>query len=191
MSGGDKDGDPGRVLHLPHALTLPQHLRQGPLDGEVYNTRAASGSTKQLLWIIFVRSFKIWFWSDLKKRWFSVLRKACFFRDFFVFEVMKFFVSPTFGAPGVWPSYSWRDTLCMMFAWRCFPLQGLELKFIGVDGGFTPLVSSLDYRMGVRFARVRTIVSTFPFRSLTNLIMIGWRKVGLQSSQACVWKIFY
>ena len=120
MSGGDKDGDPGRVLHLPHALTLPQHLRQGPLDGEVYNTRAASGSTKQLLWIIFVRSFKIWFWSDLKKRWVSVLRKACFFRDFFVFEVMKFFVSPTFGAPGVWPSYSWRDTLCMMFAWRCW-----------------------------------------------------------------------
>ena len=23
----------------------------------------------------------------------------------------------------------------MTFAWRCFPLLGLELKFFGVDGG--------------------------------------------------------
>jgi hypothetical protein len=30
-----QDGDPGGVMHLPHDLSLPSHLRQGSLDGEV------------------------------------------------------------------------------------------------------------------------------------------------------------
>ena len=72
------------------------------------------------------------------------------------------------------------------FAWRCFPILGLELKFFGVDGGFphspgstgsghflytivsrlgscckfSPLVSLLDNHMGVRSTSVRTIVCT-------------------------------
>ena len=72
----------------------------------------------------------------------------------------------------------------MGFAWRCFPILGLELKFFGVDGGFphspgstgsghflytivsrlgscckfSPLVSLQDNHMGVRSTRVRTIV---------------------------------
>ena len=72
------------------------------------------------------------------------------------------------------------------FAWRCFTLLGLELKFFGVEGGFphspgstgsghflynivsrlgscckfSPLVSLLDNYMGVRSTRVRTIVCT-------------------------------
>ena len=72
------------------------------------------------------------------------------------------------------------------FAWRCFPILGLELKFFGVDGGFphspgstgsghflytivsrlgscckfSPLLSLLDNHMGVRSTSVRTIVCT-------------------------------
>ena len=72
------------------------------------------------------------------------------------------------------------------FAWRCFPILGLKLKFFGVDGDFphspgstgsgnflytivsrlgccckfSPLVSLLDNHMGVRSTRVRTIVYT-------------------------------
>ena len=30
-----------------------------------------------------------------------------------------------------------------MFAWRCFPLMGLELRFFGVDGGFPPVLPTI------------------------------------------------
>ena len=54
--------------------------------------------------------------------------------------------------------YSWRDTYCNVFAWRCFPLLGLELSWAPAVN--LVLSSLLDNHMGVRSTRVRIIVCT-------------------------------
>ena len=112
----------------------------------------------------------------------------------FSWKVLNFF-PPIFGAPGVGPSFSWRDTFCVCIEMFSPPRDSnlSSLALIGVfphspgstGSGhfftflytiltrlgscckFGPLVSLLDNRMGVRSTRVRTIVCTHLEKAFT------------------------